>query len=436
MEPDEIESGSALAIAPNATPAPVNLPGLRAGNPYAPAVLDIMDQVEAKRVLLAKILVSDVHYGQIPGTQKKSLWKPGAEALLEWKGLYPKFVDKLPPVIDLGDFDQQTGACVREGIISYHHSCQVYDRRTHEYRGDADGACSSRESKYRWRDAKAACPDCRVPAIIKTKRNNFWCFPKLGGCGHGFQLTDERITSQTVGRIPNPDLADLDNTILKMSEKRALIAVAIIVTGFSEIFTQDIDEAAETRKDQDHGDDTQDRVNEAADNERDELRDIFQLGEQPTMETLQETCAKAGVKLAAFAPSAVPATDDYIKSRQPLPLYLRTEVHENLLRLIDFRAQQEQTNEALANDKGVNVERLLKKIKEAYADKGRDIEAEWPAFRITYTRKKNDKELTVEDLKVLNAQVARMKEADNGRAVARKAWKQAEEAGLPLGDPE
>ena len=43
-------------------------------------------------------------------------------------------------------------------------------------------------------------------------------------------------------RIPNPDGADVVNTIQKMAQKRALVAATLIATSASEFFTQDIED--------------------------------------------------------------------------------------------------------------------------------------------------------------------------------------------------
>ena len=44
-------------------------------------------------------------------------------------------------------------------------------------------------------------------------------------------------------RIPNPDGADVVNTIQKMAQKRALVAATLIATSASEFFTQDVEDA-------------------------------------------------------------------------------------------------------------------------------------------------------------------------------------------------
>ena len=44
-------------------------------------------------------------------------------------------------------------------------------------------------------------------------------------------------------RNPNPDGADVVNTIQKMAQKRALVAATLIATSASEFFTQDVEDA-------------------------------------------------------------------------------------------------------------------------------------------------------------------------------------------------
>jgi hypothetical protein len=43
-------------------------------------------------------------------------------------------------------------------------------------------------------------------------------------------------------RIPNPDFADSSNTVLKMAQKRALVAACLVVTNASAFFTQDVED--------------------------------------------------------------------------------------------------------------------------------------------------------------------------------------------------
>jgi hypothetical protein len=54
-------------------------------------------------------------------------------------------------------------------------------------------------------------------------------------------------------RIPNPDGADVVNTIQKMAQKRALVAATLLATSASEFFTQDIEDADPSGRNVDTG---------------------------------------------------------------------------------------------------------------------------------------------------------------------------------------
>mgnify|MGYP003451188913 CR=1 FL=1 len=114
-----------------------------------------------------------------------------------------------------------------------------------------DGICSTRETKYAYRKGNRTCPDCgRDDTIIKGRAQyggGWVCYEKKGGCSAKFDDNDERLTSQQLGRIDNPDKADIENTVLKMSVKRAKAAAVCDVPMVSEIFAPEGD--AEPRRD-------------------------------------------------------------------------------------------------------------------------------------------------------------------------------------------
>jgi hypothetical protein len=112
--------------------------------------------------------------------------------------------------------------------------------------GYGEGMCSTRESRYAKRRGERLCPQCGKPAIIKGKAEyggGWVCFKKKDGCGAKYHDTDPAITGQVVGDIENPDLPDLWNTVVKMSEKRARVDAVLAVTGASALFTQDVEDA-------------------------------------------------------------------------------------------------------------------------------------------------------------------------------------------------
>lgn len=177
-------------------------------------------------------------YGTIPGTDKKTLLKAGAEKLTTYFGLTPIFVDETI-VEDWSDREMP--------FFFYRRKCQLW--RAGILIGEGSGSCNSREKKYRWREASRKCPHCISEAIIKGKEEfggGWICWTKKGGCGAKFQDDDPAITDQQVGQVENPDIYDLANTILKMADKRALVAATLITVNASEFFTQDLEDLEDT----------------------------------------------------------------------------------------------------------------------------------------------------------------------------------------------
>lgn len=216
---------------------------------FAVAVDQAIERKKEKRRFFESVMDEGAHYGVIPGTgTKPALLKAGAEMLLSNMGLAVELCDAEVPI---RDYDG-TGAGNGEGLIVYRRVARIFKQtgpREDERMkiAQAEGSCSSREVKYRWRDQKRACPACGAHAIIKGKAQyggGWLCFKKQGGCGATYADGDAAIEKQAQGRIPNPDLADLENTILKMADKRALVAATLIATGCSDIFTQDVEENA------------------------------------------------------------------------------------------------------------------------------------------------------------------------------------------------
>jgi hypothetical protein len=111
-----------------------------------------------------------------------------------------------------------------------------------------NGSCTTRETKYAYRKGERVCPSCGGAFIMKSKfppkgqpqaQPGWYCYSKIGGCGVEYDAKDDRITEQVVGRVANPDLADLENTVLKMSVKRANTAGVRKLPLVSEIFAND-----------------------------------------------------------------------------------------------------------------------------------------------------------------------------------------------------
>jgi hypothetical protein len=178
----------------------------------------------------SNVLVENIDYGKVPGTDKNTLLKPGAEKLATFFRLTPKFV-----ILDkVVDFDK--------GLFYFQYQCELYTRGGMLV-GTGNGSCNSYESKYRYRRAGRVCPQCGAENIRRSKRDDGWyCWEKTGGCGANFAANDTRITEQETGRVENPDRADQLNTVDKMAQKRALVAAVLIAVNASEFFTQDMED--------------------------------------------------------------------------------------------------------------------------------------------------------------------------------------------------
>ncbi len=246
---DDDVIGHATALV--ARPAAPAAPAVTWTPTFAVAVDEAIERKNQKHRFFESVMVEGVHYGVIPGTIKPTLLKPGAEMLLANMGLQASFADEEPPVVDVTGADH-----AGEPYIRHRRTCRIYRQlgtREDERMivAQASGSCSSWEPKYRYRSASLACPQCGQSTIIRGKAEyggGWLCYKKKGGCGAKFDDDDREITTQEVGKILNPNVAEVENTILKMADKRALVAATLIATGCSDIFTQDIEDAAQPQQ--------------------------------------------------------------------------------------------------------------------------------------------------------------------------------------------
>jgi len=199
----------------------------------ASAAMSIQDIVAQKQLLaqcMREVMKADEHYGIIPGAKKPSLWKPGADLI--------GFLFQLE-----ADYaDEETVR--RDDYIYYRRKCILTHIPTGRRVGAGVGSCNSREEKY-VRAAPRKCPNCSKETIIKGKEEyggGWLCFVKKGGCGGKWKDGDQVIEGQDTG-IADP--SDLDNTILKMANKRARIDAILTATAASDFFTQDVEDLSE-----------------------------------------------------------------------------------------------------------------------------------------------------------------------------------------------
>ncbi len=139
-------------------------------------------------------LTKGIDYGVIPGTTggKPTLLKPGAEKLCLIYGLMADYSisdSTVDHTIEIGWENKYGKRGTAVGLYRYVYKCTLRDR-TGRAVASGEGVCSSLESKY-----------CSRPK-------------------------------------------DVENTILKMAQKRALVAATLNAFGLSGEFTQDLDDQA------------------------------------------------------------------------------------------------------------------------------------------------------------------------------------------------
>jgi len=218
-----------------------------------------------------RIMVKDQDFGEIPGTHKPTLLKPGAEKLCNFFGLEPEFT----PIVE--DIDW-TGAQHGGEVFCYaRYRCRLL--REGRVVGVGEGSCNSWEAKYRYRwVVEEQVPEHLDPtrllkrgvhrtlyefdfAVERAETTGNYGKPSehwqmfRDAIRNGTARSVEKLTrrGQSVAweidvdtslyRIPNPDGADVVNTIQKMAQKRALVAATLIATSASEFFTQDVEDA-------------------------------------------------------------------------------------------------------------------------------------------------------------------------------------------------
>ena len=187
------------------------------------------------RQIQRALMKKGIDYGEVPGTDKPTLLKSGAEILTLAFGLAARIV--IHPLYG-NDIDSPA---------------LLYDADSFVHVGNFDGpivavghgTANSWETKYRWRKGSRVCPDCGKPGVIATRKHAFWHPEDAkpdGGCGANFTLDDPRLANQSLARVANADPLDLANTLMKMASKRAFVDGALRATGTSGLFTQDMDD--------------------------------------------------------------------------------------------------------------------------------------------------------------------------------------------------
>lgn len=194
----------------------------------------VRSQLARMHDLMRHVMQKDVDYGVVPGTGgKPTLYKAGAEKLWALFHLAPSFKR-----------DYQWDG---EHLTVY-SECTLTHQGTGVVVASGGAMCTSRETKYAYRQATRKCPECGKETIIRGKKEyggGWLCFAKKGGCGAKWAEGAPEIERQSEGREPNPNIADCYNTIQKMADKRAGIAATLFGTAASAIYSQDVEDFAD-----------------------------------------------------------------------------------------------------------------------------------------------------------------------------------------------
>jgi len=154
-------------------------------------------------------------FGIIPGCQKPSLWKPGAEKLLNFHGLGCRLEAGSGTVVN---WDSP--------FFNYEYKAVAFKRATGSIVAESFGSCNSKEAKYRY----LWLTENKLPRGLDKESLEWQERPARNG------------GKFKVYRVENNELYNLVNTIQKMAQKRALIGTALIACRASDSFTADLEE--------------------------------------------------------------------------------------------------------------------------------------------------------------------------------------------------
>lgn len=175
----------------------------------AASIASLRAQIQMIQQAMSEVMIEGTHYGKIPGTPKPSLWKSGAEVLCAMFRIAPSFATE----------ELSTPDCIR-----YRVRCIGRHQTSGIELGEGVGECSSDEGKFRWRSP--VC-DEEFAATPLDRRREKW----MRGSGGAYVQKQVRI-----------DPADVANTVLKISAKRAHIAMVLNVLAASDCFAQDLED--------------------------------------------------------------------------------------------------------------------------------------------------------------------------------------------------
>lgn len=176
-------------------------------------------QAIAKFQQVAKANMIEGHdFGVIPGTDKPTLLKPGAE--------------KIAKLLGLADYYEITNKTEdwNKPFFHYEVKCRLVHIASGVTISEGLGSCNSWESKYkyRWVNERDLSEGTDKKNLVSAVRHS-----KTGG-------------HWTVYRFENEDIFSQVNTLLKMAKKRALVDASLSAGRLSDVFTQDIEDISDS----------------------------------------------------------------------------------------------------------------------------------------------------------------------------------------------
>ena len=178
------------------------------------AIVETMQKISIFQTVIQKNLKPDHDYGVIPGTEKPTLLKPGAEKILMLMGLTSEYevIEKVQ------DYENGFFAFTVKAILTK-NGVKITE---------GVGHANTKESRYRNRwVTESKLPEGVDKSTLKTRQ-------KESKFKEGEYYTEYLLE--------NSDSFTLANTVLKMAKKRSQIDAVLTVASLSEIFTQDLED--------------------------------------------------------------------------------------------------------------------------------------------------------------------------------------------------
>lgn len=159
-----------------------------------------------------RMLKDGIDYGVIPGVEKPTLLKPGAEKLEKFFFLRSKKTLMNKEISENGAY------------ISYTYQTSVFNRAG-QIVATCEGTCNSKEKKYRYQTVfdNQATEEQKKIGKLEVRKSR---------AGKDYK----------VYVIEKTDCYDLENTIMKMAQKRSYVGAILEATNSSSRFTQDVED--------------------------------------------------------------------------------------------------------------------------------------------------------------------------------------------------